>query len=125
MAVASLTLTPLSVHAQATVGGTVLEATTRTPVEGVRVVVEGTPRGAMTDNRGRFVLTGLTGTDVNLRVNRIGFRELRALADRLRGRHCSMGMSEDLEVAVASGSTMVRVGTAVFGRRPPPLDPPK
>jgi len=57
--------------------------------------------------------------------SRIGFRELRALADRLGVRHCSMGMSEDLEVAVASGSTMVRVGTAVFGRRPPPLDPPK
>src|SRR6476620_5719174 len=65
------------VHAQTTVGGIVLEATTRTPVEGVRVVAEGTPRGAMTDNRGRFVITGLTGTDANLRVNRIGFRELR------------------------------------------------
>jgi PLP dependent protein len=31
----------------------------------------------------------------------------------------SMGMSGDLEVAVASGATMVRVGTAVFGARPP------
>lgn len=29
----------------------------------------------------------------------------------------SMGMSEDLEVAVAAGSTMVRVGTAIFGAR--------
>ena len=29
----------------------------------------------------------------------------------------SMGMSEDLEAAVAEGSTMVRVGTAIFGRR--------
>ena len=57
--------------------------------------------------------------------SRAGFRELRALADRLGVRHCSMGMSEDLEVAVASGSTMVRVGTALFGHRPPPLDPPK
>ena len=30
----------------------------------------------------------------------------------------SMGMSDDLEIAVASGSTMVRVGTALFGARP-------
>lgn len=30
----------------------------------------------------------------------------------------SMGMSEDLEAAVAAGSTMVRVGTAIFGARP-------
>ena len=57
--------------------------------------------------------------------SRLGFRELRVLADRLGVRHCSMGMSEDLEVAVSEGSTMVRVGTAVFGHRPPPLDPPK
>jgi uncharacterized pyridoxal phosphate-containing UPF0001 family protein len=30
----------------------------------------------------------------------------------------SMGMSADLEAAVAAGSTMVRVGTAIFGGRP-------
>jgi pyridoxal phosphate enzyme (YggS family) len=30
----------------------------------------------------------------------------------------SMGMSDDLEAAVAEGSTMVRVGTAIFGARP-------
>ena len=29
----------------------------------------------------------------------------------------SMGMTEDLEAAVAHGSTMVRVGTAIFGAR--------
>jgi uncharacterized pyridoxal phosphate-containing UPF0001 family protein len=29
----------------------------------------------------------------------------------------SMGMTEDLELAIAHGSTMVRVGTAIFGAR--------
>jgi uncharacterized pyridoxal phosphate-containing UPF0001 family protein len=29
----------------------------------------------------------------------------------------SMGMSDDLEAAIASGSTMVRVGSAIFGAR--------
>jgi uncharacterized pyridoxal phosphate-containing UPF0001 family protein len=32
----------------------------------------------------------------------------------------SMGMSHDFEVAIAEGATMVRVGTAIFGRRTPP-----
>jgi uncharacterized pyridoxal phosphate-containing UPF0001 family protein len=31
----------------------------------------------------------------------------------------SMGMTNDLELAVAEGSTMVRIGTALFGARPP------
>jgi PLP dependent protein len=31
---------------------------------------------------------------------------------------CSMGMSDDLEVAVQEGSTEVRVGSALFGPRP-------
>jgi hypothetical protein len=30
-----------------------------------------------------------------------------------------MGMSADLEAAVAEGATLVRVGTAIFGDRPP------
>jgi hypothetical protein len=33
-------------------------------------------------------------------------------------RHLSMGMSGDLEAAIAEGSTMVRVGTALFGGKP-------
>jgi uncharacterized pyridoxal phosphate-containing UPF0001 family protein len=32
----------------------------------------------------------------------------------------SMGMSADLETAIAQGATMVRVGSALFGERPPP-----
>ena len=31
----------------------------------------------------------------------------------------SMGMTNDMEAAIAEGSTMVRIGTAVFGARPP------
>lgn len=46
-----------------------------------------------------------------------GFRGLRRLADELGLEERSMGMSGDLEVAVAEGSTMVRVGTALFGPR--------
>lgn len=46
------------------------------------------------------------------------FRRLVALADDLGLAERSIGMSDDLEIAVAEGSTMVRVGTALFGPRP-------
>jgi pyridoxal phosphate enzyme (YggS family) len=49
---------------------------------------------------------------------RVGFRTVRAMADRLELPVRSMGMSADLEVAVQEGSTMLRIGTALFGSRP-------
>ena len=48
-----------------------------------------------------------------------GFAALRELALRVEVDQLSMGMTADLEAAVAEGSTMVRVGTALFGPRPP------
>lgn len=48
---------------------------------------------------------------------RPGFRAVRAAVDRLSLAICSMGMTDDLEVAVEEGSTQVRVGTALFGVR--------
>lgn len=51
--------------------------------------------------------------------SRRGFALLRGLVDQLGLAECSMGMSADLEVAVQEGSTMVRVGTGLFGPRPP------
>ena len=47
------------------------------------------------------------------------FATLGHLADRLDLPERSMGMSDDLEAAVAAGSTMVRIGRALFGPRPP------
>jgi uncharacterized pyridoxal phosphate-containing UPF0001 family protein len=46
------------------------------------------------------------------------FGSLGRLADELDLPERSMGMSADLEAAVAAGSTMVRVGRALFGERP-------
>src|SRR5881628_2462705 len=47
------------------------------------------------------------------------FRSLRKLAERHGLPELSMGMSGDFEIAVEEGATMVRVGTAIFGPRPP------
>lgn len=46
------------------------------------------------------------------------FATLRSLVDDLDLQHCSMGMSGDLALAVEQGTTMVRLGTALFGPRP-------
>lgn len=50
--------------------------------------------------------------------SRRSFARLRGLVDQLGLVECSMGMTADLEVAVQEGSTMVRVGTGLFGPRP-------
>jgi pyridoxal phosphate enzyme (YggS family) len=50
-------------------------------------------------------------------ASRSCFRELRAMRDGLGLQHLSMGMSEDFEAAIEEGSTIVRVGRAIFGSR--------
>lgn len=61
-----------------------------------------------------LMAVGATGGPAAVRP---GFALLRHLADDLALPLRSMGMSGDLEVAVEEGSTMVRVGTALFGPR--------
>jgi PLP dependent protein len=56
-------------------------------------------------------------------IQRQSFATMRRLFERLRERHpqvdtLSMGMSADLESAIAEGATLVRIGTAIFGPRP-------
>jgi uncharacterized pyridoxal phosphate-containing UPF0001 family protein len=53
---------------------------------------------------------------------RFAYRRLAAMADRLALPERSMGMTDDLEVAVEEGTTMVRVGRALFGSRSVPTD---
>ncbi|MFH1130210.1 MAG: YggS family pyridoxal phosphate-dependent enzyme [Pseudomonadota bacterium] len=50
------------------------------------------------------------------------FRQMRIIRDKLAAKHpqltqLSMGMTDDLEVAIQEGATLVRVGTAIFGPR--------
>ncbi|HUJ87869.1 MAG TPA: YggS family pyridoxal phosphate-dependent enzyme [Burkholderiales bacterium] len=55
-------------------------------------------------------------------VQRERFRAVRRLFERLRAHNpaldtLSMGMSDDMEAAIAEGATMVRIGSAIFGAR--------
>ena len=57
---------------------------------------------------------------------RLAFRRLHCLYETCRSAGLpldtlSMGMSHDLEAAIAEGATIVRVGTAIFGTRPSPI----
>lgn len=67
-------------------------------------------------------LVGLTGMPPLVEEpeqNRPHFRALAALARELGLAELSMGSTADYEVAVEEGATLVRVGTAIFGERPP------
>lgn len=74
------------------------------------------------DVRG-FMTIGRFGASAE--QSRLTFRTLRELAAELRagrpglGSELSMGMSDDFEIAVQEGATIVRVGRALFGERAP------
>lgn len=73
----------------------------------------------------RLVLRGLMAIPAPLpepALRRAAFRRMRVLFGRLRAEYpdadtLSMGMSDDLELAIAEGATLIRVGTALFGPR--------
>jgi len=67
-------------------------------------------------------LMGIAEPAADAAIPRLQFRLLRELRDELRRQGIaldtlSMGMSADLEAAIAEGSTMVRIGSAIFGER--------
>jgi len=73
-------------------------------------------------------LMSIPAPALGLEAQRAPHRALRELLAALNAQGLaldtlSMGMSDDLEAAVAEGATMVRVGTAVFGARPTPAAP--
>ena len=67
------------------------------------------------DVRGLMTVAPLTGQPETVRPV---FRRLRELRDALGLQEISMGMTNDFEVAIEEGATMVRVGRAIFGDRP-------
>lgn len=74
------------------------------------------------DVRGLMTVGLLFGTPEEARPTFVALREL---SERLRvlepalGPELSMGMTDDFDVAIEEGATLVRVGRAIFGTRPP------
>lgn len=67
--------------------------------------------------RGLMIIPSKDGTDA-FACTKAMFDELKSKYDLPNFDTLSMGMSSDMEQAVACGSTMVRVGTNIFGQRP-------
>jgi len=59
------------------------------------------------------------GVPGDMVATRVAFKKLRKLADTFELPECSMGMSDDFEIALESGASMIRVGSAIFGNRKP------
>ncbi len=59
----------------------------------------------------------ITPIAMDLNERKVVFRECRALANKLGLQDCSMGMSQDWQEALATGSTWLRIGSALFGDR--------
>ena len=95
------------------------------PLDAVRRVLEAAETARAARVRGLMLMPPW---NADPEAARPFFRQLRELRDTLRGEgtsedalgELSMGMSHDFEVAIQEGATMVRVGTALFGRRSPP-----
>ncbi|VEW13052.1 Predicted enzyme with a TIM-barrel fold [Moraxella caviae] len=66
--------------------------------------------------RGLMIIPDKAGSDAFVRTQAL-FDEVRARFDLPQWDTLSMGMSGDMAQAVAHGSTMVRIGTAIFGAR--------
>jgi pyridoxal phosphate enzyme (YggS family) len=108
--------------------GTVAEALVQVETTD-RPAAHGVPAGALAEFvercegieglRLRGLMT-MPAFDPDPERSRPAFARLAELAKQLSPgmRHLSMGMTGDLEVAVAEGATLVRVGTAIFGERP-------
>lgn len=111
-------LAPLSVCLQVNVSGEASKSGLAPgEVGAVAHAVAALPRLRL---RGLMAIPEVTG---DVAAQRRPFRALRALFDQLRGEGLALdtlsaGMSDDLEAAILEGATMVRVGSAIFGRRP-------
>ena len=95
------------------------------PLDAVRRILEAAAANRAARVRGLMLMPPWSADPEAVRPF---FRRLRELRDTLLDegaardglRELSMGMSHDFEVAIEEGATMVRVGTALFGRRSPP-----
>ena len=112
----------LPVLIEINVGGEAAKSGTAPESPELEQLLAGAPRLTALQFRGLMTIPPFTEDP---QLARPYFRRLRELRDQIAARRLpavnldvlSMGMSHDFEVAIAEGSTCVRVGTAIFGER--------
>ena len=115
-------LAPLSVCVQVNVSGEASKSgLARAEVGAVARAVAALPGLRL---RGLMAIPAAVASG-DMAAQRRPLRALRALLDQLRSDGLALdtlsaGMSDDLEAAILEGATMVRIGSAIFGRRPAP-----
>lgn len=105
--------------AQGSVSGTVIAEGSLRPLPGAQVVVQGTGAGTLTDARGRFLLTGLTGVDVSLQVRMLGYRPVERMVRvgdtnvRIALAETAIELDEVVVTGTAGGQQVRAIGNAV------------
>jgi pyridoxal phosphate enzyme (YggS family) len=115
----------LGVLIEVNVGGEAAKSGVAPDSSALEEVLLAAPRLEALDYRGLMTVPPFTDDPQQARPY---FRKLRELRDAIAARklpevamdQLSMGMSHDFEVAIEEGSTCVRVGTAIFGKRAKP-----
>lgn len=111
-------------HAQAgAVAGQVVDANTSQPISGVQILAEGTRTGTITDAQGRFRLADLTGAEVTLRVQMIGYRTITETVMigntdlQLRMSQSAVELNEIIVTGTAGGTQRRALGNTVASVR--------
>jgi hypothetical protein len=84
------------------------------PVAEIRQAVKEIARLPRLEIKGLMTIAPMVNVGYDVRPI---FRQLLELRDSLGLEHLSMGMSDDYEVAIEEGATIVRIGRAIFGQR--------
>jgi TonB-linked SusC/RagA family outer membrane protein len=101
------------------VAGVVLGAATGTPLEGARLTIEGTPLVQTTDARGQFRFADVPGTEVTLRVVRIGYQPAAVVVQvgrsdlEVRLRESTVRLNEIVVTGQPQGTERRAVGNSI------------
>lgn len=107
---------------EGTVSGTVVDAATGAPLEGVQVYIVGTQIGSLTDAEGRFLLQGVPTGDYEIRAELIGMGAVGQVVTTTAGatvsvslemREMALGLDEIVVTGTAGGARQREVGNAI------------
>lgn len=103
MAALAIALLPAGLYAQGdgTITGVIIDQATQQPVPGAQVVIVGTQRGSMTDEQGRFSISGVPAGSYEVRARRVGYAPIVVRVT------VAAGGTETANFALATSATML------------------